>query len=739
MLADEFRRLGLSSVRPQRGGVLFGGPIAMGYKALLWSRLASRVLLSLGEVDATSADALYSGIADIAWEQHVLPEGTIAVDSSGVNDALRNTQFTSVRVKDAIVDRFRELYATRPSVDTSAPDLRINIVVTGAKAKVAIDLAGEPLHRRGYRRPGVQVAAPMKETLAAALLEVAGWRDIVAAGGGFTDPLCGSGTLVIEAAMMAADMAPGVLRSAWGFTGWLGHDEDAWTALLDEADARCEVGVVSMPPILGSDHDPAAIEVAMDCVRRAGLARYITLEQRPLAEAVPPESASAGLVACNPPYGERLSQIEDLPVLYRSLATRMREAFAGWTLAVITPDERLATEIGARPARVHELYNGRILAPVSVFSDLGTLSVAPVPGKQAVALGERDSAVVAQKPVAPDDAAEAFENRLRKMAKHLGTWARRSGVSCYRVYDADLPDYNVAVDVYTGAGADLGKRFAHVAEYAPPTGIDTRRAAARMEWARVAVASVLDIELDDVFVKRRERQRGSAQYERVSRSGVAVIVEENGLRFEVNLSDYLDTGLFLDHRDTRAWVRDHASGTRFLNLFAYTGSASVYAAAGGAVSSTTVDMSATYLEWAGRNMALNGASGPQHSRVQADVVQWLETARRGGNRYDLVFCDPPTFSNSKRMRETWDVQRDHVGLILATARLLAHGGTLIFSCNRRKFVLDEDALLQAGLVATNVTKQTIPKDFERTPAVHACWIIARASEASEAPEADAQA
>jgi len=710
LLADELRRLRLHGVRPQRGGVLFAGPIAEAYRALLWSRLASRVLMSLGEVGAETADALYDGIRAIAWEDHVRPDGTIAVDASGVNEALRNTQFTAVRVKDAIADRFRDRAGVRPSVDTGNPDVRVNVVVVGKKAKLAIDLSGEPLHRRGYRRPGTQVVAPMKETLAAALLEVAGWREIAEKGGAFCDPLCGSGTLAIEAAMVATDTAPGILRSAWGFDGWLGHDEAAWTALLDDADQRCEVGRGSAPPILASDSDKTAVDIARDCVARAGFASAITLQCVPLAEAAAPDGAATGLLACNPPYGERLSDRAELAGLYRELSSAMRERFEGWELAVITSDEALADGLGMKPARVHELYNGRILAPVSVFEP-----------------GAADSVQIAAEPaipdVAPDAAAEAFQNRLRKMAKHVGTWARRADVSCYRVYDADLPDYNVAVDVYTDA--DTGTRFVHVAEYAPPPGIDPRRASERMEWARSAAASVLEATPDNVFVKRRERQRGASQYGRVSRSGVTVTVAENGLRFEVNLSDYLDTGLFLDHRDTRAWLRDHAAGTRFLNLFAYTGTATVYAAAGGAASTTTVDLSATYLDWAQRNMALNGASGPQHRCEQADVMQWLESARRLGNRYELVFCDPPTFSNSKRMQETWDVQRDHVALITASARLLADEGTLVFSCNRRKFELDAEALAAAGLEVKDITKRTIPKDFERTPGVHSCWTVRR--------------
>lgn len=321
--------------------------------------------------------------------------------------------------------------------------------------------------------------------------------------------------------------------------------------------------------------------------------------------------------------------------------------------------------------------------------------------------------------------ATAFENRLAKMARHLGRWARKAGVSCYRVYDADLPDYAVAIDLYAGAGRDEGKRWVHIAEYAPPHGVDPERSLRRLDDVRAIVPGVLGVDPQDVFLKVRERQRGSAQYERVARKGVVGTVAEGGLLFEVNLSDYLDTGLFLDHRLTRAWLRELAPGKRFLNLFAYTGSATVYAADGGATSTLTVDMSSTYLDWTKRNMALNGFTGAEHARVRADVLEWVSAARLGKERYDLIFCDPPTFSNSKRMDRTWDVQRDHAPFLIEVAELLAEGGLLVFSCNRRKFVFDAEALSAAGLFTEEVTSRTISRDFERRPEMHRCWAIRR--------------
>jgi 23S rRNA (guanine2445-N2)-methyltransferase / 23S rRNA (guanine2069-N7)-methyltransferase len=705
-------------VRPLSGGVTFGGPLWSAYRALLWSRVASRILLTLERVPAATSEELYDAVAAIPWEDHLGPDGTLAIDASGVNAGLRNTQFTAVRVKDAIADRFIQKFGRRPSVNTSSPDVRVNVVVRNDRATISIDLSGQPLHRRGYREQGTQVEAPMKETLAAAVLLIAGWPAIAAQGGCFVDPLCGSGTLPIEAAMIAGDVAPGLMRTKWGFSRWLGHDHEAWAAVLGDAVSRREAGLKNVTAIRGSDADGHAVDIARECVARAGLEGVVEISRRDLAELVADDLDTArpqpGLVAINPPYGERIQAQGGLGVLYRELSERLRAGFPGWTLAVITPDAGLSAGVALTADKTAPLYNGRILTQVSVFRVAGADEPAP------------EGAPCYPSPAALSDAALAFGNRLRKNLRHLEKWARRSDVTCFRVYDADLPDYAVAVDLYTGAGTDSGARWAHVAEYAPPPGIDIGRAQQRLDDVLAVVPEILGIEPEDVFLKVRQRQRGDSQYERVSRSGVVGTVSEGGLLFEVNLTDYLDTGIFLDHRMTREWIRDLAADKRFLNLFAYTGTVSVYAADGGARETTTVDLSATYVGWSERNMARNGFSGAQHRRVQADVLQWIDAAAATpDSRYDLVFCDPPTFSNSKRMQETWDVQRDHVALLTRTAEVLAPGGVLFFSCNRRKFSLDLEALTLAGLECENVTARTIPKDFERKPGVHSCWLIRR--------------
>lgn len=716
LLAEEMRALRVRSIRPLTSGVSFTAPLADAYRVALWSRTASRVLLTLGRVDASDGDALYRSVYAIPWEDHIAPDGTLAVDASGVSDTLRNTQFTAVRVKDAIVDRLRERFGERPSVDTDAPDVLVNVGIRGDKATVSIDLAGEALHRRGYREPGKQVIAPMKESLAAAMLMLAGWPEIAKRGGAFVDPLCGSGTLAIEAALMAGDVAPGILRARWGFEGWLGHDAAAWERILDEADERAEAGRASIPPIFAFDADPRAVSISLANVKRAGLQDVVTVARGELSSLVAPHGVPDGLVATNPPYGERMEARAALPALYALLGQRMRSEFSQWRLAVISPDPAIDRGLALVPESVHPLMNGRIESPVHVYSSAGGSSAA-------VELPSSEGALTF---VAADAGAEAFANRLRKRHAHLSKWAKGARVDCFRVYDADLPDFNVAIDLYVGAGKDRGRRWAHVSEYAPPRSIDENKAAARLSDVLAIVPAVLDVEPSSVFLKVRERAKGGSQYGTAGGRGVTGVIGEGGLLFEANFTDYLDTGIFLDHRIMRSRIREEAAGKRFLNLFAYTGTATVYAAAGSAFSTTTVDLSQTYLDWCARNLALNRLSSPDHHElVRADVTRWVSEQRRTANRWDLAFCDPPTFSNSARMSGVFDVQRDHAELLIGISRLLTRTGVAYFSCNRRGFTLDEDALARAGVVAEEITRTTTSEDFSRGGGGHRCWIVAR--------------
>lgn len=700
LLASEVNALGGREVRQVRAGVSFSGGLPVAYAVCLWSRTASRVLLALARVPATDADTLHAAIRSMPWEDHLSVDGTLSVDfATDSNPEFRNTMFGAQRVKDGIVDRFRDRTGNRPSVDPAAPDVRVNVRVRSGKATVSLDLSGEALHRRGYRQPGVQGEAPLKESLAAAALLYGGWPDVARAGGAFLDPMCGSGTLLVEAAWIAGDVAPGLIRRRWGFDRWLGHDAAAWDDLLADADDRAEVGLASLPAIHGTDIDPPVVELALANLARAGLKSKVTVEVADAAHLRAPgqPGGAPGLLATNPPYGERLSDRAGALEIYQALGTAMRSELPGWRYAVLAGEEDQAAALGMVPGETHALFNGAI--PVRL--DVGTV---PAPNADATS------------------GVTAFSNRLRKDARHLGKWARREGVTCWRVYDADLPDYAVAVDLYD---CEDGQRRAVVSEYEAPSGVDAVTARVRLGQALETVSEVLSVPRAEVRLKVRKRQRGEAQYERIGSSGHFHTVRERDARLLVNLDDYLDTGLFLDHRTTRDMVAELSRGASLLNLFCYTGAATVRAAVAGARDSVSVDLSNTYLDWARRNFALNGLDAEAHALIRADVLSWLDDAAREARRFDVVFCDPPSFSTSKAMSGTFDVQRDHVALLASSAALLAEGGVVVFSTNLRRFKIAEDELAARGLKAEDVSEKTIPPDFARNPRIHRAFMVRR--------------
>ena len=699
LLAAELVELGATTIKSVRGGIRFQGSLELAYRACLWSRTASRVLLLLAEFPVAEVEALYAGIHALPWEDHLAPDGTLAVEFTGTGSGIDHSHYGAQRVKDAVVDRFRAQCGQRPGVDRQQPDLRIHVLLRDRQATVSLDLSGDSLHRRGYRE--ATVIAPLKETLAAALLLKSGWPNIAAAGGPLLDPLCGSGTLAIEAAWMAGDQAPGLLREHWGFSGWLGHIPVLWNRLLVEAQERRTLGKPRIPLILASDHDPKAVRAALANAQRAGVADQIRVERREFSALQPPWGLP-GLLIANPPYGERLGATEDLAEFYTEFGEVLKTRLNGWRAALFTSNPELGKRMGLRAEKVHVFHNGpldcrllRFRVEPEFFVDRATADQRTRTRalKQAAAGG-----------------AEGFINRLHKNLRHLGRWATRDRVSCYRLYDADLPEYAVAIDRY--------EQWLHVQEYAPPATVDATRARERLEQVMAALPAALELPAENVFLKVRQRQRGSSQYQKQAQQGRFHEVHEGPGRFLVNFSDYLDTGLFLDHRLTRQRLGEQAAGRRFLNLFGYTGAATVHAALGGATSTTTVDLSATYLDWARRNLELNGICGPRHQLIQMDCRQWLVWARE---RYELIFVDPPTFSNSKRLDHDFDVQRDHVELLRQALRLLTPDGTLVFSTNHRRFRLDRESLAEVQI--EDWSRKTLPLDFARDPKIHQCWAL----------------
>ena len=718
LLHDELVALGATPGKTTVAGVYFTASQATAYRVCLWSRLANRVILTLvRESMIDTAEQVRDVVARIAWTQHLTPGKTLAVDFHGRSDHIRHTRFGAQTVKDGIVDALQLAGQERPNVDTKTPHLRVYAHLHRMNLTIGLDLSGESLHRRGYRRDVGH--APLKENLAAALLVRAGWPERLKAGEPLIDPLCGAGTLLIEAAMMAADQAPNLNRERFGFHGWAGHDDLVWQEQKREADARASIGRKRCKAqLLGFDQSPAAVTAAKSNAMRAGIPALITLHGQSLAQLTRPETLSgeSGLLITNPPYGERLGELPELVRLYAQLGEKAKALFPGWTLAVFTGNPDLGHRLGMRAHKQYALKNGALDAKL-LLMEVGGAEHPPVASDAASAQSESSAAATPSEKASEEQAvhknqdnAQMFANRLIKNQKRLKKWLKQSGETSYRVYDADMPEYALAVDRY-------GDRV-HVQEYAAPSSINPAQAQKRLYDALEVMPEALNVDASKIYIKRRERQTGSAQYQKRAASGERFEVQEGAARLWVNLRDYLDTGLFLDHRPVRRMLGEMASGKRFLNLFCYTATATVQAALGGASDSVSVDMSNTYLEWAKDNFALNKLDTRLHRVVRDDCFRWLETANA---EFDLIFMDPPTFSNSKKMRDTLDVQRDHPRLVeLAMARL-APDGTLVFSNNQRRFKLDE--ALSEQYAVEDITGRSFDPDFQRRTNLHHVFLL----------------
>ncbi|MEO6967750.1 MAG: bifunctional 23S rRNA (guanine(2069)-N(7))-methyltransferase RlmK/23S rRNA (guanine(2445)-N(2))-methyltransferase RlmL [Rhodanobacteraceae bacterium] len=726
LLRDELIALG-ADARESLAGVHFEGTpeqadLEPAYLACLHSRLASRVLMPLAEFDTPDTEALYAGARALDWSQHFAPDTTLAIDATVTRSAISHSRYAMQRVKDAIVDQCRERFDTRPTIALERPAIRLNLRLHRDRATLSIDLSGEPLHRRGWRRD--QGEAPLKENLAAAMLLRARWTEIYAQGGALVDPMCGSGTLLIEGALMVANVAAGLQRDYFGFLGWRGHDAGLWQRLHGAAETRAKEGLRALRPcFFGADNAPLMIEIAKRNAQSAGVAGFVQLHKRELAHLERPDGFERGLLITNPPYGERMGARDELPMLYRTLGERLREQFAGWRAAILVAEvetnaDHPARSLALRPDKSYALFNGAIACKLLVCG-----------------ISPREQIARERKPLS--SGGEMVRNRIDKNLRHLKKWLAREQVTCFRIYDADLPEYAAAIDVYQSVKEWAGstqqpstsrprnashdvifKRYLHIQEYAPPPTVDAQAARTRLRDLVHAAGDALEVPRERIVQKVRSRGKGGAKYGRIDTREERLIVEEDGLRFEVNLTDHLDTGLFLDHRNVRALLRESAQARHFLNLFAYTGSASVYAASGDALDTTSVDLSTTYLEWASRNLSLNGYGGRDHRLVQADSLTFLREDR---NRYGLIYVDPPTFSNSKRAAD-FDVQRDHVHLLTLCRERLDDDGVIVFSNNARRFRLDSQSL-DGIFTIEDRTRASIPPDFSRRPNIHGCWLL----------------
>ena len=711
-LASELKALGCQRVRALVGGVAFFGETEDGLRACLWSRVATRVQLVLARVSAHDAETLYAGVRKFPWEKRIAPGASICMQAHGENAQLRNTQFTALKVKDAVCDRLVAERGARPDVDSKDPDFAVDISIHRDKATLYLNLSGPALHRRGYRAAGVQTQAPLKETLAAGILLEAGWGKLAHKPATFADPMCGSGTLAIEAALIAMNAAPGLLRSRWGFESWLQHEPAVWERLVADARERMLAPDEVTVRILAGDMDASAVEIARANMQRAGVADVVELFVDDAAELgrhlQRGRTHSSGLLVCNPPYGYRLGSGEDLPATYAALDAALGSLESAWTFAAITPDAGIDTGLGRRPQVVLPCRNGALATSLRIYE----LASSPRSTLEVTALsGENATVRVAEK------TSEQFAARLRKVAKERAKWARKAGVTSYRIYDADLPDYAFSVDLFCvrDDGADE-HTCARVEEHRAGSEVDPERANRRFFDGIALVSAVLGIPRRDVFFKRATQSKGAP-----ASAAHWANVREGDFVFEADLGSQRTSGLALDMRAGREMLREMAADKRFVCLLAHGGAPTTYAAAGGAVSTTTVDSTEIFLEQAQRVVRANGFAEGQHAFVASDPLEWLSREASGGQAYDLIYCDLNAFP----VCDGHSAVDAPMELLEAIEPVLAADGRIMLVCSTRGFRLPDEAFGGHGFVASDVTAQTIGHDFSRTPKIHRCFIISR--------------
>ena len=712
VLAKELETLGAVDLRVGRRTIEFSAPPGrereLLYRSVLECRTAIRVLEPLGRFPVNSPESLYDAMQQVDWTEQLKVSDTIRVDAAIHDTFLTHSLYAAQVVKDAVVDQLRTPSGKRPDVSLRGASLRLALHLVGNVATIYRDAAGRSLHQRGWRTG--EVEAPLSEVLAAGILAITGWWEPGATGPSATtleplmDPLCGSGTFVIEAATITAGMAPGLWRArrrGHGFFRFRDCDRGVADRLAAELEAR--VRPLATGNFFASDLDTAAVDAARACAASAGVTDAITFAQSHFEAAAPP--SEPGLIVTNPPYGERLPLPRAAAIL-RRLGDWLVASCGGWRAAILTADSPAIKHFGLRTTARVPLMNGPIAC-----------RLLEVEIRKRERIVEESAAGPVSQPSSNkrgiDDQIGDFRRRLAKRFKHLSKWARRQGIEAFRVYDRDIPEIPLAVDWYAG--------WLHAAEYDRPHERTEIEHEVWLDRMIEAAASELGVPPGRSFLKARRRQRGTSQYEKVAERKAVLVVREGDLTFEVNLSDYLDTGLFLDHRTTRALVRGEASGKRMLNLFCYTGAFSVYAAAGGASSTVSLDLSNTYLDWTRTNLASNGFTDAGRHRTVRDEARafLLHRARRGEAPFDLVVVDPPTFSRSAKSEVPWDIERDHAELLGLVADNLAPGGIVYFSTNFRRFHLATEAL-EKRYGVREITNRTIPEDFrDRRP--HRCW------------------
>lgn len=689
LLKQEITELGGQSVKEGLAGVSFQMAADQLPNLIMWSRLANRIMVKLGTFPCRHKQDLYDAVSGIQWRAlcNQFPK-TLSLRFSGTQKSLTNTHFSSQVMKDAIVDQLFAFYEQRPAVVKADGHLSVYGHLRQQQVSLYQDITGQSLHQRGYRSENT--LAPLKENLAAAILLRAGWPDKAAQHYHLIDPMCGSGTLLLEGWAMATDLAPNKDYKSHALFSWQSFDTQSWHRQVDDAEQRHQLAVASYRgQIIGVDHHKNSIELAQQNARHLTGADRIAFHYQTLDKfKIPPRN---NLIVTNPPYGVRLQKnyLTSWRQLAQWLVTNVREAEA----AILTPDESMGWLLGYKERGSYLFYNGRIPVQLRLMTITKSQRL-KVPENQHFAL---------------PSAAQMMANRLKKNQSKLSAWLAREQINCYRVYDADIPEYSVAVDCY--------HEHVVVQEYQPPKTIPDKQAEKHLNQALLAVQSVLQPRRELIHLKTRRKQSGDNQYQKQDASAVKV-VHEQGRRYRVDFESYLDTGLFLDHRWLRRTVAAESEQKKVLNLFCYTGSLSVAAACGGASRVDSVDTSKTYLQWAKDNFDLNNIKD-KHRFIRQDVMTYLAACK---DRYDMIIADPPTFSNSHSREQDWILQQHHGDLIRACMKLLSDQGVLYFSNNFKPFKMEQS--LKNQYRVTDITTDSLDPDFSGS-AIHHCFKITK--------------
>ena len=755
LLCRELQQLGYDATSDSAGHVRFSGDESAIARCNTWLRTADRVLILLGESRCTDFDELFSLVSTCGWERWIGPEDAFTVTAHSVRSQLSSVPAIQRTVKKSVAQRLMQAHSVS-QLPEQGVNYAINLGLVGDLAKLTIDTTGISLHRRGYltRYP----RGALKETLAAGLVKLSFWernRPLL-------DPFCGTGTILIEAAMIGCNIAPGRNRN-FASESWPQVPQAIWDEVRRDADQQ-QLEDLEIR-LIGMDVDAYALKQARAAAEWMGVEQSIhfqpasfdraaskrkygcvvtnlptsTSQNRSSKHQSPADRPSPGDRPSNSAFKSNAGQQRtSQDAMIRAIPEVLRK-FPTWSHFILSDHPQFEKLIGRAANKKRKLYNDRNQCffyqyagpkPPTIEDEFDVQNDVDHNAANQSAADEVKQTAEKQKYPRPSAAsqlpaafgeltpkcheqAELFARRLVKRAKHLRRWPSRQGISCFRLYERDIPEIPLVVDRY--------EDHLHITEYERPHDRDPALHASWLDLMARTASKTLEVPPEKVFFKRRGRQQGDLQYQQVDAQKYEIEVSEGGLKFLVNLSDYVDTGLFLDHRITRSMVRDEVRGKRFLNLFAYTGAFTVYAADAPAISTVTVDWSNQYLQWAQRNLELNGFLGDQHQFVRADAATFVAGLPEK-TLFDLAVIDPPTFSNSKRTEDIWDVQAGYAKLLNDVLRRMDTGGIIYFSNNYRRFKFDADQIEASE--KHEISNQTVPPDF-RNRRIHRCWRIVK--------------